>query len=132
MTTNETNPVMTIVTLAAIAVGGYLGYATAFPSDRKQVRSCISTMLEASRGSFAYGDLRSQLSDLNKAEAVVVLDEERLALGANELVTIRYSIDGRSTQITCGQYGVCCRRGQDPTLIPAAQLIDLYPFTVSD
>lgn len=37
--TNETSPTMAIMTVLAIAVGGYFGYATAFPSDRKQVRS---------------------------------------------------------------------------------------------
>lgn len=102
-TTNETNPVMTIITLAAIAVGGYLGYATAFPNDRKQVRSCISTMLEASRGQVGYGELRQALQELDASETVVVENERRRNFGNSTMVTLQYRIDGGSTQVICAE-----------------------------
>lgn len=102
-TTNETNPVMTIVTLSAIAFGGYFGYATAFPDDRKQVRSCVSSMLESSRGQVGYGELRDKLSNLDAAETVEIVSERRRDFGGSELVTIEYQIDGRNSRITCGR-----------------------------
>ncbi|MEP1637259.1 hypothetical protein [Ascidiaceihabitans sp.] len=102
-TTNETNPVMTTITMAAIAVGGYFGYATAFPSDRKQVRSCISTMMESSRGQVGYGELRSKLQALDAAETIEITDETRRAFGNSTLVTIEYRVDGRASRTMCGQ-----------------------------
>jgi hypothetical protein len=94
---------MTIITVAAIAVGGYFGYATAFPSDRKQVRSCVSSMLESSRGQVGYGELRDKLSSLDAAETIEIVSERRRDFGGSELVTIEYQIDGRNSRITCGR-----------------------------
>jgi len=94
---------MTIITMAAIAVGGYFGYAAAFPSDRKQVRSCISTMLEASRGQVGYSELRLALRELDASKTVVVENERRRNFGNSTIVTIQYRIDGSSTQIICAE-----------------------------
>ena len=94
---------MTIIALAAITFGGYVGYATAFQSDRKQVRSCISTMLEASRGQVGYGELRQALQELDASETIAVENERRQNFGNSTIVTIQYRIDGGSTQIVCAE-----------------------------
>ncbi len=101
--TNELTPKNLFITLAFIAIGGYVGYATAFPTDRKQVRSCISSMLESSRGQVGYGELRDKLSGLDAAEVVEVVSERRRDFGGSELVTIEYLIDGRTSRVMCGQ-----------------------------
>lgn len=93
----------TLITIGAIAVGGYVGYATAFQSDRKQVRSCIASMLETSRGQVGYGELRDKLLALDRAETVVVVDETRRDLGGSTLATFVYQVDGRTSRIVCGQ-----------------------------
>lgn len=93
----------TLITIGAIAVGGYIGYATEFPSDRKQVRSCIASMLESSRGQVGYGELRDKLLALDRAETVVVVDETRRDFGDSTLVTFVYQVDGRTSRIVCGQ-----------------------------
>ena len=94
---------MIIISLAAIAVGGYFGYATAFPSDRKQVRSCISSMMESSRGQVGYGDLRRALQELDASETVVVENETRRSFGNSTMVTLQYNVDGRSTRTVCAE-----------------------------
>ena len=105
MTTNthQTSLSTILISLVAIVIGGYFGYATAFPSDRKEVRSCISGMLESSRGQVGYGELRSKLQALDAAESVEIVDERRRDFGGSTLVTIEYRVDGRTSRITCGQ-----------------------------
>ena len=102
-TTNELTPKNILITLVFIIVGGYFGYATAFPDDRKQVRSCISSMLESSRGQVGYGELRDKLSSLDAAETVAVVSERLRDFGGSDLVTIEYQVDGRNSRITCGR-----------------------------
>lgn len=101
--TNEMTPTNILITLSFIVIGGYLGYATAFPSDRKQVRSCIASMLESSRGQVGYGELRDKLSSLDAAETVEIVNERRRDFGGSELVTIEYRFDGRTNRIMCGR-----------------------------
>lgn len=100
---SQTLSLNTLITIGAIAVGGYIGYATAFPSDRKQVRSCITSMLESSRGQVGYGELRDKLLELDRAESIVVVDETRRDFGDSTLVTFVYQVDGRTSRIVCGQ-----------------------------
>lgn len=101
--TNQTSPSTILIALVAIVVGGYFCYATAFPSDRKEVRSCISSMLQSSRGQVGYGELQSKLQALDAAERVEIVDERRRDFGGSTLVTIEYRIDGRNSRIVCGQ-----------------------------
>jgi len=101
--TTTTSPLTALITVGAIAVGGYVGYATAFPSDRKQVRTCITSMLETSRGQVGYGELRDKLLELDRAESVVIVDETRRDFGDSTLVTFVYQVDGRTSRIVCGQ-----------------------------
>lgn len=101
--TNQTSPTTALISLVAIVVGGYFGYATVFPSDRKEVRSCISSMLESSRGQVGYGELRSKLQALDTAASVEIVDERRRDFGGSILVTIEYRVDGRTSRIMCGQ-----------------------------
>ena len=101
--TNEMNAKNILITLAFVAIGGYFGYATAFPNDRKQVRSCISSMLESSRGQVGYGELRDKLRDLDDAETVTLIDENRRDFSGSTLVTLSYQIDGRASRIMCGR-----------------------------
>lgn len=99
----ETKLSTVVLSVIAVIVGSYVGYATAFANDRKQVRSCISSMLEASRGQVGYGELLDKLRDLDAAETVTVIDENRRDFGSSALVTLSYQIDGRTSRIMCGR-----------------------------
>jgi len=87
----------------AIATAGYFGYTTFFQSDRAQVRSCISAMLEASRGQVGYGEMRVKIQTLDAAASVIITDETRRAFGNSAMVTIEYQVDGRASRIRCAQ-----------------------------
>lgn len=100
---SETKPSTVVLSVIAVIVGSYVGYATAFPNDRKQVRSCISSMLEPSRGQVGYGELRDKLANLDAAGAVEIVNERPRDFGGSELVTIEYQIDGRTSRIVCGR-----------------------------
>lgn len=97
------SPVATLIWGAAFVAAGYFGYTTFSPSDRAQVRSCIASMLESSRGQVGYGEMRDQLRDLDAAETVVIIDESRRAFDRSTLVTFEYRIDGRVSRIVCAQ-----------------------------
>ncbi len=92
-----------VISFVAIIAGGYFGYATAFPSDRAEVRSCITTMLEAARVQVGYGELRDQLKVVEAAGEIEVTNETRRNFGGSTLVTLEYRADGRTSRVMCGQ-----------------------------
>ncbi|PJI91274.1 hypothetical protein BC777_0098 [Yoonia maricola] len=100
---NGTSPTTIVISFVAIIVGGYFGYATAFPSDRKEVRSCITTMLEAARGQVGYGELRDQLQAVDAANVIEVTNKTHRNFGGSTLVTLEYRVDGRTSRVMCGQ-----------------------------
>lgn len=104
--TTETNepPATTVLFWAAgIIAAGYFGYTKLFPSDRAQVRSCISAIMEASRRDVGYGEYRNQLLDLDAGDNVVITDETRQPLGPETIVTLYYAVDGKRNSIMCAQ-----------------------------
>lgn len=105
MTTETNEPPATTVLLWAVGIIaiGYFGYTKMFPSDLSQVRSCISTMVEASRGEVGYGELRQALVDVDAAAVVVISNMKRIPMGGQDIVTIDYVIDGRRRSIMCAR-----------------------------
>ena len=101
--TEEMSPIATLIVLAGITICGYIGYTTFFPNERNQVRSCITAMLEASRGQVGYGELRDKLAALDAAETVVLVDEKRRDFGDSVLVSLTYETDGRTSRVMCGR-----------------------------
>lgn len=87
----------------AIATAGYFVYTTFFQSDRSQVRSCISAMLEASRGQVGYGEMRSKMQALDAADTIVITDVTRRDYGDSTMVTFEYLVDGRASRTVCSQ-----------------------------
>lgn len=105
MTTETNEPPATTVLLwfGALLVAGYFVYTWVYPSDRKQVRSCISTIMDASRGDVGYGGYRRQLLDLDAADVVVITDELRQPFGPDTIVTLYYTVDDNRSTIMCAQ-----------------------------
>lgn len=105
MTTETNEPPATTVLLWAIGIIaiGYFAYTKLFPSDRAQVRSCISVIMEASRADVGYGEYRSQLLDLDAADVVVITDEIRQPFGNETILTLNYSVDGTRNSIMCAR-----------------------------
>lgn len=101
--TNEPSTVMGLLVLGGLLAAGYFGYTVMFPSDRSQVRSCISTIMDASRGGVGYGEYRKQLADIDRADEVVIADVIRRPWGGETIVTIDYLVDGRRSGIMCAQ-----------------------------
>lgn len=102
-THKQTNPIVSLLGAGAIFAGGYFGYNAFFPSDRSQVRSCISAMLEASRGQVGYGEMRSKMQAVDVADTIVITDETRRDFGNSTMVTFEYLVDGRASRTVCSQ-----------------------------
>ena len=101
--TNEPSAVIGLLLIGSLLAAGYFGYTKLFPSDRAQVRSCISTIMDASRGDVGYGEYRQKLADLDQADEVVIADVIRRPWGGETIVTIDYLVDGRRSGIMCAQ-----------------------------
>lgn len=103
MTANTNEPPATTVLfwLGLILVAGYFGYTTFFGSDRANVRSCISSIMEASRADVGYGEYRQKLGDVDQGDEIVITDETRRPFGPDFIVTIYYTVDGRPNSIMC-------------------------------
>lgn len=89
---------------AVFAGAGFFGYNALFPTDRSQVRSCITSMMESSRGQVGYGELQRKLRDLDAGQTIEVTDENRRSFGDSTLVTIEYRVDGRSSRVMCSSW----------------------------
>ncbi|MGJ8626277.1 MAG: hypothetical protein ACSHXB_04880 [Sulfitobacter sp.] len=100
---DDNDTALGVVILVGLAVAGYYGYAWLFSSDRAQVRSCISAIMDASRGDVGYGGYRRQLLDLDAGDDVVITDEMRQPFGPDTIVTLYYTVDGNRSTIMCAQ-----------------------------
>lgn len=101
--TNEPPATTVLLWLGVLLVAGYFVYGWVFPSDRAQVRFCISAIMEASRRDVGYGEYRRQLLDLDAGDDVVITDETRQPLGPDTIVTLYYTVDGNHSSIMCAQ-----------------------------
>lgn len=68
------------------------------------MRSCITSMMELSRGQVGYGELQRKLRDLDAGQTIEVTDENRRSFGDSTLVTIEYRVDGRSSRVMCSSW----------------------------
>lgn len=110
-------PAQGVIGLIVIGTILYLGYSALFSSDRSRVRTCITAMLEASRGDSLFGEFRQALTAADNAETVTILNQTDAPFGAETIRTIDYSVVGRRSR-SCVQHdhgGRCrCRNHPDP------------------
>lgn len=98
---SDPTPAQGVIGLIVIGTILYLGYSAMFSSDRSRVRTCINTMLEASRGDSFYGEFRQALTAVDDAETVAILKQTDAPFGAETIRTIDYSVDGQRSTIMC-------------------------------
>jgi len=98
---SDPTPAQGVIGLIVIGTILYLGYSAMFSSDRSRVRTCINTMLEASRGDSFYGEFRQALTAVDDADTVAILKQTDAPFGAETIRTIDYSVDGRRSTIMC-------------------------------
>jgi hypothetical protein len=92
-----------LVFLAFILVIGFFGYRYFFPSDRAEVAACISAMMEASRGTFDYGNFGQALEQVQSADDVTILHINRTPFDAYDMIEINYAVDGQRAGIVCAR-----------------------------
>ena len=87
--------------MAAVLAIGFIGYRHLFPAERSEVRACIAAMMEAGRGTLDYGMFRQALDEVDAADEVTILSITRTPFGPNEMLNIKYAVDGRHSGIVC-------------------------------
>ena len=92
-----------LVFLAFILVIGFVGYRHFFPSDRAEVAACILAMMEASRGTFDYGNFGQALEQVQAADEVMIIHINRTPFDAGEMIDMTYTVDGQRTGIVCAR-----------------------------